>query len=1078
MSTKLSVNLKLPVLPVAAPNSKRGPTIVSDLSIEVRENQDTNTIIYKAVATDPDKKQTISYSIAGTDSALFTINSNTGELRINNSADFEFKPTYQIQITATDSSPRGLSDTKTLDIQILDVNEAPSLQAKQPEPIVVLVDENKSELVTLLASDPDAGDVLAYSLSGNDASLFSVNEQGSLVFNAPADFENPLDSDADNVYEVSVKVSDTGGLSDNQDYVVAVKDVIDANQITKIHDIQGEGEATAMAGQAVTIQGRITAWLPKLRTFYVEEESLDRDNNSFTSEGIAVFYGSGTAPVDTESIGDVVRLKGTVSEFNGATQISNLTLFEVRKEGSLMDLEPATQVTLPIASTETLERFEGMRVEVSAASGKGLHVGDTFTFARFGETTFFADEVPFQFTETNAPDVAGNAAYQDFLARNSIQLDDGNSAQNPTLADLNAGTRILRDNSMDGIENPTALGADSSGAVNFIRVGDTAESITGVLGYSFGSYEIHATESVNLQANPRPTTVSGLGDAEVKVASFNVLNYFTTLGTANFTNPEGVTHSGRGASNPAEFAEQQAKIVDAMIRTGAHAFGLNELQNNGFGPDSAIASLVNALNAAVGSARYAFITTPKSGTDAIMVGMVYDTTVLKPLGAASTPDTLIYTAFASGNRLPLAQTFSYLTDETKQFTLVVNHLKSKGGTGTGSDADLGDGQGQFAATRLEAAKQLDAWLNTNPTGATDGDYVLAGDLNSYSKEQTLTELIARGYTHASKSGDYSYVFDGLRGSLDHILTKGLSTEITGFTHFNISADEQVALDYNDEFTPSDLRALDRADLYRSSDHDPVIIGLKLNSEAGSPTGNGMGSGSGSGQGSGSGTGEGTGAGTGEGTTNPDVVTRYTENFDSLSSTGTTPSSTLPAGWSIAESGTGAAADNLYVVGTGSSNAGNLYSFGSTGSTERALGSVASGSVAPMFGASFINTTGGNVGQIDIQYTGEQWRLGSVTAGRVSDMLNFQYSVDAVSLTTGTWTDVDSLDFRSVVLTGGTVGARDGNSAEFRANVQGSITQLNLAANQTLWVRWVDPDIAGSDDGLAIDDFSLTLVGLG
>lgn len=1076
MTKQISVNLKLPLLPAITLNSKRSPTIVSDSAIEVLENLDSNTVIYKAVATDPDKKQTISYSIAGLDSSFFSINSSTGELRLNSSADFEIKSTYQIEIIATDSSQRGLSDRQILDVSILNVNEAPVLETKQDEPVVVVIDENLVDVATVSAQDPDSNQVLAYSLSGKDAQFFTVNEQGKLQFNQATDFENPLDSDLDNTYEITVKVTDQDGLSDQQDYRVSVADVIDANQITKIHDVQGEGDASTLVGQAVTIQGRVTAWLPKLRTFYVEEESSDRDNNSSTSEGIAVFYGSGTPPVSAESIGDIVRLKGTVSEFNGATQISNLTQFEVRKDGTLLDLEAATQVTLPIATGDTLEKFEGMRVEVSAASGKGLHVGDTFTFARFGETTFFADSVPFQFTETNTPDIAGNAAYQDFLARNSIQLDDGNSAQNPTLADLNSGTKILRDNTQDGIDNATAMGADSSGAVNFIRVGDTTESITGVLGYSFGSYEIQATDTVTLAANPRPTALSSLGDAEVTVASFNVLNYFTTLGTASFTNPEGVTHAGRGASNPAEFAEQQAKIVNAMLFTGADAFGLNELQNNGFGPNSAIASLVNALNTAVGSSRYAFITAPKTGTDAIMVGMVYDTTVLKPLGSAVTPDTTLYSAFATGNRLPLAQTFSYLNDESKQFTLVVNHLKSKGGTGTGADADLGDGQGQFAATRLEAAKQLDAWINTNPTGATDGDYVLAGDLNSYSKEQTVTELIARGYTHASKPGDYSYVFDGLRGSLDHILTKGLSSEITGFTHLNISADEQVSLDYNDEFTPDDLDALDRPDLYRSSDHDPVVIGLKLSSEAGSPTDLGTGTGISTGIGTGSGTGEGTGSGVGTG--GPEVVTHYTENFDTLAFTGTAPSSILPMGWAISETGTGAAADNQYVVGTGSSNAGNLYSLGSTGSAERALGSLASGSVAPVFGASFTNTTGGTVSQVDIQYTGEQWRLGNVTAGRASDVLNFQYSLDANSLTTGTWIDVDSLDFRSVVLAGGTVGARDGNAAEFKANVQGSISQLSLAANQTLWIRWVDTDIAGADDALAVDDFSLTLVGQG
>lgn len=1074
MIKNISVNLNLPLLPAVALNSKRGPSIVSDSSIEVLENLDANTVIYKAIATDPDKKQTISYSIAGVDSSFFSIHSITGELRLNSSADFELKPAYQIEIIATDSSQRGLSDRQVLDISILNVNEAPVLDVKQNEPVAIEVDENVLDVVSLSAKDPDSNQVLAYSVSGKDAQFFTVNEQGQLQFIQAPDFENPLDSDSDNSYEISLKVTDPDGLSDQQEYRVSVNDVIDANQITKIHAIQGDGDATTLAGQAVTIQGRVTAWLPKLRTFYIEEESSDRDNNSATSEGIAVFYGSGTPPVSADSIGDIVRLKGTVSEFNGATQVSNLTQFEIRKNGTVLDLEEATQVTLPIASGETLEKFEGMRVEVSAASGKGLHVGDTFTFARFGETTFFADAVPFQFTETNTPDAAGNAAYQDFLARNSIQLDDGNSAQNPTLADLNSGTQILRDNTQDGIDNATAMGADSSGAVNFIRVGDTTDSITGVLGYSFGSYEIQATETVSLTANPRPTALSSLGDAEVTVASFNVLNYFTTLGTASFTNPEGVTHAGRGASNPVEFAEQQAKIVNAILFTGADVFGLNELQNNGFGPDSAIASLVNALNTAVGSSRFAFITAPKTGSDAIMVGMVYDTTVLKPLGAAATPDTTIYSAFATGNRLPLAQTFSYLNDESKQFTLVVNHLKSKGGTGTGADADQGDGQGQFAATRLEAAKQLDAWINTNPTGATDGDYVLAGDLNSYSKEQTVTELIARGYTHASKPGDYSYVFDGLRGSLDHILTKGLSSEITGFTHLNISADEQVSLDYNDEFTPDDLDALDRPDFYRSSDHDPVVIGLKLSSEAGSPTG--VGTGIGSGTGTGNGTGEGTGSGNGTG--NPDVVTHYAENFDTLTFTGTGTSSLLPKGWAISETGTGAAADNQYVVGTGSSNAGNVYSLGSTGSTERALGSLASGSVAPILGASFTNTTGATVSQVDIHYTGEQWRLGNVTAGRATDVLNFQYSLDASSLTAGTWIDVDALDFRSVVLTGGTVGARDGNAAEFRANLQGSINQLNLAANQTLWIRWVDSDIAGADDALAVDDFSLTLVGQG
>lgn len=200
----------------------------------------------------------------------------------------------------------------------------------------------------------------------------------------------------------------------------------------------------------------------------------------------------------------------------------------------------------------------------------------------------------------------------------------------------------------------------------------------------------------------------------------------------------------------------------------------------------------------------------------------------------------------------------------------------------------------------------------------------------------------------------------------------------------------------------------------------------------------------------------------------DLVTpgaTYVEDFDTLASSGT--SSTTPDGWQLAESGTGG--NTTYSAGTGSSSTGDTYSFGSSGATDRAFGGLQTGSLVPKVGASFTNLTGGPLSGLEIGYTGEQWRLGTV--GRV-DRLDFQYSLDATSLNTGTWIDVDSLDFIAPATSGG-VGLRNGNLAENRTAISATVGDLNIADGAMFWIRWTDLDAAGSDDGLAVDDFALT-----
>jgi hypothetical protein len=140
------------------------------------------------------------------------------------------------------------------------------------------------------------------------------------------------------------------------------------------------------------------------------------------------------------------------------------------------------------------------------------------------------------------------------------------------------------------------------------------------------------------------------------------------------------------------------------------------------------------------------------------------------------------------------------------------------------------------------------------------------------------------------------------------------------------------------------------------------------------------------------------------------TTTYIQNFDTLATTGT--SSVLPVGWAFSESGTNANA--TYTAGTGSGNAGDTYSFGSAASTDRALGTLQSGSLIPTIGGCFVNNSGSSI-EVSIGYTGEQWRLGQ--SGRGADRLDFQYSTDATALNNGTWTDFNALgrveDWRGV-----------------------------------------------------------------
>ncbi|WP_336205126.1 ExeM/NucH family extracellular endonuclease [Nonomuraea sp. LPB2021202275-12-8] len=520
----------------------------------------------------------------------------------------------------------------------------------------------------------------------------------------------------------------------------------------QIAEVQGSGDATPLAGQTVRVEGVVTGDFQRtdqLSGFFLQDSTPDSD--PATSDGLFAFARESFKDV---KVGDRVLVTGRATEFNGWTELSPVTAVDVCGTGSVA----ARSYRLPGDGLEAVEN-------VLLTFRQLLTVDDHYNLGRFGEVTVSSGGRLFQPTDRPGVDAGANL-------RRSLLIDDGSTRENPaTLPPI-------------------------------VRAGDTAFGVTGVLGYGFGRYRLQPTEPIDyLRTNPRlPKPFPVVGN--VRVASFNTLNWFTTIGS-------------RGATDPEEQQRQLAKLVAALKGVNADAVGLMEVENNG---QTALQALVDAVNAEVGAGTYAALSHPFPGTDAIQVGIIYKPGKLAPVGAARSSEDPVF------SRPPLIQTFRR-TSGGQPFTMVVNHLKSKGSCPDGGpDTDQGDGQGCWNATRVQQAQALLGLVADLP-----GPLVL-GDLNAYGEEDPIDTLEAGGLTSLTKRFvpaplRYSYVFDGLAGELDHMLAgKQLLKRVTSATIWHINADEPRILDYNTEFNPPGLY---KPDAYRSSDHDPLVVGLSL-----------------------------------------------------------------------------------------------------------------------------------------------------------------------------------------------------------------------------------------------------------
>lgn len=560
--------------------------------------------------------------------------------------------------------------------------------------------------------------------------------------------------------------------------------------VTAIHTVQGSSNTSPLVGQTVRIQGVVTGAFQDangLRGFFLQAPDAEADTNALTSEGIFV-ADNGSAPAVT--VGQLAEVVGVVSETSGLTQISPVqsTLL-----GGFAPLPSAVVLALPLSST-SLERYEGMRVVLPQT----LTVSNNFALGSAGEILLANGRLP-QPTNVAAPGAAANSV-QAANVLNAVTVNDGSTRSYPS-------------------PTPYLFGLAAT-----LRAGTTVAGLTGIVSaVGTGSYRIEPTVPPDfVDANPRtgPPAVGGT----LRVVGANVLNYFNGDGLG------GGFPTSRGASTAAEFARQRTKIIANLTALDADIYGLTEIENDGYGPNSALQDLVRGLNATNRRSTYVAVAPAFAlGTDAIKVALIYCQETVEPVGnPATTNDPSFDVA-----RPPLAQTFRERASG-QTLTVCINHFRAKAGVADADplNQDQNDGQGTNNRLRVREAQALTSWLATDPTASGDPDFLIIGDLNAYALEDPLTALKAAGYVDLARTyegpGGYSYAFSGQFGHLDHALgTPSLATQVTGAQAWHANSDEPIYLDYNLENKTPAQAALNAETPYRTSDHDPILIGLAL-----------------------------------------------------------------------------------------------------------------------------------------------------------------------------------------------------------------------------------------------------------
>ncbi|MDO4606380.1 MAG: ExeM/NucH family extracellular endonuclease, partial [Bowdeniella nasicola] len=562
-----------------------------------------------------------------------------------------------------------------------------------------------------------------------------------------------------------------------------------------IAEVQGTGAQSPLVGKQVEVSGVVTSTLlPRgdgMGGFYIMDPKATGPRMAGqASEGLFVY----TNGQDLGGIarGDRVVLRGEVAEFYEMTQLQGVTL--VSREAG----EPLAPIPFPFTSDPAiLEAYEGMLV---APEGNYVVTDNhNSSMTNYGQLRLAYGTEPIMHPGEVANPVTDPQAWKEQnekIKTDTILLDDGTTT--------NFGK--VTDKPQPYVE------VDGSGRVGS-EVTFKPEGV--VLSYNFSNWNYQplspvdgadpATYPVTLESN-RVDSVA-LKDAALRVATFNVLNYFTHLGQDEagckaYTDREGNPVTARrcnvrGAYTPEAFARQQEKIVAAIDQMNVEIVGLEEIESStqvgGADRDEALAHLVDALNAKASHGTWAYVPSPKNvgKDDVIRTAFIYKPAYVKPVGESMILDD---PAFDNARR-PLLTKWEVIDEAAagKTLTTVVNHFKSKG-----SGQDDGTNQGNANPDRVAQAKALEAWIAGQPDAQTE-PYLLMGDFNAYTQEDPLQVFYAKGYTDLASNflAAKTYVYGGTVGSLDHVLAnKAALAQVQDTGVWNVNSRESVLLEYS------------------------------------------------------------------------------------------------------------------------------------------------------------------------------------------------------------------------------------------------------------------------------------------
>ncbi|MEM7586476.1 MAG: ExeM/NucH family extracellular endonuclease [Acidobacteriota bacterium] len=520
---------------------------------------------------------------------------------------------------------------------------------------------------------------------------------------------------------------------------------------TPIHQVQGSGPASPLAGQRVTVEGVVVGDFQardQLGGFFLNSVTPDAD--PATSEGLFIFAPRAPAV----AVGDRVQVRGRVKEHQGLTELT-----DVEQVTSCATGEPPEAMSLELADAPDLEPYEGMRVAIEDE----FTVANTHDLALYGQMLLAVGGRSFE------------AGPDGRMAARGLRLDDGSGRKE--------------------LSEPPYLDAGSR------RLGDRVTGVVGIVAQTEEGHVIHPTQPPTLEnTNPRPLTPPEVGGS-LRVVAFNLLNFFVTFGE-------------RGALDHDEWERQLAKHIAALLALDADILALVELENN----PAALSALAAELNKASPHPYAATSTPPGMGDDVIRVGFLYRPERVEAVGPARIDRAPVF------RRPPMAQTFA-VGDE--RFTVVVAHFKSKSCRNV-VEGEEDRGQGCWNPLRTRQAQQMVSFVTELQAASGDPDVMVTGDLNAYGGEDPIRALTDSGLVdelalRVPEAKRYTYVYGGRSGTLDFILTSpSLATRVTGVGVWHINSDEPVFLDYRIEANPPGLY---RPDPFRSSDHDPVLIGL-------------------------------------------------------------------------------------------------------------------------------------------------------------------------------------------------------------------------------------------------------------